>query len=117
MEELVSRLMDKVGLTEDQARRAVGIVISFVRDAGPPDKVDRLMAALPGADAVDSPFEGSFGGPMAAMAAFNALTSAGLGMGEIQATAREFVAYSKERAGHEPVDQVVRNLPGLSQFV
>lgn len=117
MDDLVSRLVDHVGLTEDQARRAVGIMFGFLKDAGPPAEVDRLMAALPGAHKVESPFDGTFGGPMGTMAAYNALTASGLAIGEIHAATREFVAYSKEKAGDRAVDEVIRALPGLNQFV
>ena len=40
-----------------------------------------------------------------------------LGMGEITGLARETIAYAKERAGEEVVDEVVASVPGLSQFV
>lgn len=117
MDELVSQLVSKVGVSENEARRAVAIIIGFLRDSGPPKDVDRLMTALPGADRVESPFDGSFKGVTGAMAAFNALTAAGLDMGQIQGVTREFVAYSKEKAGEETVDNVIGAIPGLNQFI
>ncbi len=117
MDELIARLVDKVGIDGDEARRAIGIIFGFIKDAGPRDKVDRLMDALPEAEKVESPFDGSFSGSMGAMAAFNALTAAGLNIQQIQGAVREIVAYAKERAGEEPVDEVVRSIPGLSGHV
>ncbi len=73
------------------------------------------MDKLPGADAIETP-SGGMGGMMGAMAAFNALQSAGLGMGEIQGVTRQLVAYAKQHAGDELVDEVVGAIPGLSQF-
>ncbi len=117
MQELVSRLMEQADLNEDQARRTIAIVIGFLKDAGPRDEVETLMAQLPGARKVESPFDGSFTGPMGAMAAFNALSASGLGMTQMQAATREFVVYAKEQADEETVNHVIRSIPGLSQFV
>jgi hypothetical protein len=38
-------------------------------------------------------------------------------MGEITALAKETIAFAKEKAGDEVVDEVVASVPGLSQFV
>jgi hypothetical protein len=51
------------------------------------------------------------------MGAFNALTSAGLGMGDVQGVTREFVAFARSKIGAEAVNEVVGSIPGLSQFV
>jgi hypothetical protein len=117
MDELASRLVTKVGVSDNEAQRAIGIIIGFLRDAGPAEKVDRVMAALPGSDRVESPFDGSFAGITGAMAAFNALKAAGLDTQQIQGTVREFVDYAKTRAGDDAVDDLVRSIPGLGQFV
>lgn len=115
MEELVSRLVSSAGISADTAQRAVVIIIGFLKDAGPPDKVAELLGKLPGAEDIESP--GGFSGMMGAMAAFNALTAAGLDMGEIQTVTRELIAYAKGQAGDQLVDDVVGSIPGLSQFV
>ena len=117
MQILVDRLVANVGVTDEQARRAISVIVGFLRDAGPRAEVGRLMEALPGAAEVEPPRGKSFAGMMGAMSAFNALTSAGLDMGEIQAVTREFVAFGKENAGDELVDDVISSIPGLSQFV
>lgn len=115
MEELVGRLVAAADISEETARRAVEIIIGFLKDAGPPDKVAELLEKLPGAEKIESP--GGFGGMMGAMAAFNSLTNAGLDMGEIQTVTRELVAFAKEHAGDRLVDDVVGSIPGLGQFV
>jgi len=38
-------------------------------------------------------------------------------MGEITSLAKETIAFAKEKAGDEVVDEVVASVPGLSQFV
>lgn len=117
MDELVERLVSKLGIGREQAVRAVTIVLAFLKDAGPPDKVGELMARLPGAEEVDTASAGSFRGMMGAMTAFNALTAAGLDMGEIQGVTKQIVAFAKEKTSPELVDEVVGSIPGLGSFV
>jgi hypothetical protein len=45
------------------------------------------------------------------------LMSAGLGMGEIRAVGREFIAYARENAGDEDLDGIIDAIPGASQFL
>ena len=54
---------------------------------------------------------------MGAMAALNELTDAGLELDQVQQVTRLVVDFAKEHAGEEVVDQVVGQIPGLSQFV
>lgn len=128
MEELIGRIAANVGIDEGLARNAVGIILNFLNKEAPADKMQTLLAAIPGAgDMVESSGEssgglggmlgGMMGGMGGAMAAMNELTSAGLDMGQVQSVTREVVGYAKEKAGDDIVDQIVGNIPGLSQFV
>jgi hypothetical protein len=51
------------------------------------------------------------------MGVFNSLTSAGLGMGEIQGVTREVIAFANARVGDDAVREIVGSIPGLNQFV
>jgi hypothetical protein len=102
MDELVAHIVSKTGVDPEVARRAVAIILKFLLKDGPADKVQPLIDALPG------------GG---VMGVYNALTSAGLDMGDIQNVTREFVAAAKTKVGADTVDQIVGSIPGLSQFV
>jgi hypothetical protein len=114
MEELVARIAASTGLDPVVASKAATIILRFLATDGPADKVGPLLDALPGAaDIVKSP-GGSSGG---IMGAFNDLTAAGLGMGEVQGAARTFVDFAREKAGAETVDAIVAGIPGLSQFI
>lgn len=117
MDELLGLIESNVGIDRETAQKAVEIIIGFLKQAGPEDKVAELMDKLPGADAIETPEGGGMGGMMAAMAAFNSLTAAGLDMGEIQGVTRQLVAYAKQHAGDELVDEVIGSIPGISQFV
>ena len=52
MDELVERLVAKVGVERGAAEKAVGIILDFLRKEGPTDKVQALIDKLPGADAL-----------------------------------------------------------------
>ncbi|MBR7538980.1 hypothetical protein KC221_22585, partial [Mycobacterium tuberculosis] len=45
------------------------------------------------------------------------LMGAGLGMSEISGISKETIAFAREKAGSDVVDEVVNSIPGLSQFV
>ncbi len=126
MDELIGRITGKVGVDENTARNAVRIILSFLYQEGDREKVTAMMERLPGAagfvEATDdnsSASLGGLGGLMGggAMAVVGELQSLGLGMGQIQGVAQETVDFARERAGTDVVNDVVRSIPGLSQFV
>ena len=49
MDELVSRIVNNVGIERSVAAKAVGIMLDFFATEGPPDKVQAMLARLPGA--------------------------------------------------------------------
>ncbi|PVB61037.1 DUF2780 domain-containing protein [Labrenzia sp. 011] len=130
MEELVNRIMTAAGIDEDVAKNAIGIILGFLNKEGPDDKMQLIFDALPGAAELVSAREqqGSgggllgglgnmMGGGMGAMAALNELTNAGLDMNGVQSVVKELVSYAKEKAGEDVVDEVISQIPGLSQIV
>ncbi|WP_321341885.1 DUF2267 domain-containing protein [Breoghania sp.] len=126
MDELISRICAKAGISEDTAKEAVGIILRFLHKDGPTDKVETVIDAIPGArELLDEGGEkkgGLLGGlasmtGMGAMGALNELTSAGLSMGEVQTVTRQVVEYAKEVAGEDLVDDIISSIPGLSQVV
>jgi hypothetical protein len=114
MDELVAQIAANTGVDAAVARKAVAIILKFLSSSGAGDKIQPLIDTLPGArDAVAA--APAVGGGV--MGAFNALTGAGLGMGEVQGVTREFVTYAKAKIGAPAVDEVIGSIPGLSQFV
>ena len=114
MDELVAKVAQATGVDAATARKAVIIIFQFLLNAGPKDKVDKLVDNLPGARAAI----GTDGrGPADIMGAFSALSGAGLGMGQIQGVARAFGKVARSHVGAQTVDDVVAGIPGLSQFV
>jgi hypothetical protein len=122
MDDLVDRIVAKVGVDRTVAEKAVGIIFDFLSKEGPTDKVQALLDQLPGANeavAVARAGDGGglFGGMGGVMGVGSRLMSAGLGMGEIQGVTRELMDYAREKAGDEAVGDIVAAIPGLSQFI
>ena len=118
MDELVGRLVAELGIDRAVAEKAVGIILAFLLKEGPADKVQALLASMPGAEAAAAANDsgGSFG-MGGIMGVGTQLMSAGLSMGEVQSVARTLLAYGREKAGEDTVGDIVGAIPGLSQFV
>jgi len=123
MDELVARLVAKVGIDQATAEQAIGIIFEFLLKEGPPDKVQALIDRLPGAAELMEAQEGvdaSGGGGFAMggiMGAGTKLMTAGLSMGQVQAVTRETIAFARETAGDDAIGEIVGAIPGLSQFI
>ncbi len=122
MDELIGRLVADIGMDRAAAETAVGIILDFLVKEGPADKVQPLLAKLPGADALiqkaASAGGGGLGGAMGGvMGAGMRLMSAGLSMGQVQSVTRAVIAYTREKAGEDAVGEIVAAIPGLAQFV
>lgn len=122
MDELIGRLVADIGLERAAAETAVGIILDFLVKEGPADKVQPLLAKLPGAEALiqkaASEGGGGLGGAMGGvMGAGMRMMSAGLSMGQVQSVTRAVIAYTREKAGEDAVGEIVAAIPGLAQFV
>jgi hypothetical protein len=120
MDELIARLVADVGIDRAAAEKAVGIILEFLVKEGPADKVQPLLAKLPGAEAVmqKAASESDAGGMMGGvMGAGMRMMSAGLSMGQVQSVTRAVIAYTREKAGEDAVGEIVAAIPGLAQFV
>jgi hypothetical protein len=118
MDELIKRLVDDVGVDRTAAETAVGIILDFLAKEGPADKVQLLVAKIPGAEALQQKAAAAGGSGMGGvMGAGMSMMSAGLSMGQVQDITREFIAYAREKVGADAVGEIVDAIPGLSQFV
>ena len=124
MDELIARLVADVGIDRATAEKAVGVILEFLVKEGPADKVQPLLAKLPGAEAVmqgaanESESDGMMAGAMGGvMGAGMRMMSAGLSMGQVQSVTRAVIAYTREQAGEDAVGEIVAAIPGLAQFV
>jgi len=128
MDELIARLVADVGIERATAEKAVGIILEFLVKEGPADKVQPLLAKLPGAEALmqkaasenegGGMMAGAMGGAMGGvMGAGMRMMSAGLSMGQVQSVTRAVIAYTRAKAGEDAVGEIVAAIPGLAQFV
>ena len=122
MDELVSRLSAAAHIDRDKAETAVRTILVFLDREAPADAVKELVDAMPGAEgalaqgkaaADDSAGYAGFG----AMAAYHALTAAGLSGSEVQVVTKELMAYARESVGEETTGRIVGAVPGLEAFV
>lgn len=122
MEELIQRIVAKVGVDEAIAKSAVSVIMSFLHKEGPSEKVEQLAGQIGAGDLLgqaggdaDPMLGGMMGG--GAMAILGELQGLGLDMGEIQGVTRETISFAKEKGGEDLVNEIVSAIPGLSQFV
>jgi hypothetical protein len=118
MDELLDRLVAKVGVDRGVAEKAVGIILAFLLKEGPAEKVQALINQMPGADTVMQTAANEGGSGMGGiMGVGTKLMAAGLGMDEMQGVTRELLAYSREKVGEDAVGEIVGSIPGLGQFI
>jgi hypothetical protein len=123
MDELIGRLATKAGIGDVVAEKAVGIILGFLRNEGPSDKVQALIDLVPGAEAAiqasnSASSSGGFGRLMGGglMALGTKLMGLGLGIGEIQSIARELLNFGRDKIGADQMGEIIAGTPGLSQF-
>ena len=120
MDQLIDELVAKAGIDSAVAEKTVGIILNFLRNEGPSDKVQALIDKIPGAEsAVEASNKGGglsalMGGGL--MALGSRLMGLGLGMGQIQNIAREFFKFGRDRIGADQMGEIISGTPGLSQF-
>jgi len=120
MDELIGRLATKAGIGDAVAEKTIGIILGFLRNEGPSDKVHALIDEIPGAEAVISASGngGGLGRLMGGglMALGTKLMGLGLGMSEIQSVARELFRFGRDKIGADRMGEIIAGTPGLSQF-
>ena len=120
MDELIGQLAAKAGIDNVVAEKTVGIMLGFLRNEGPSDKVQALIDKIPGAEAAIA--ASSTGGGLSKlmggglMALGTKLMGLGLGISEIQNVARELFRFGRDKIGADQMGEIIKGTPGLSQF-
>jgi hypothetical protein len=120
MDELIGRLAEKAGIDDAVAEKTVGIMLGFLRNEGPFDKVQALIDNIPGAEAAIT--ASNNGGGLAKlmdgglMAVGTRLMALGLGMTEIENVARERFRFGRDKLGADQIGEIISGTPGLIQF-
>src|ERR1700755_1336072 len=103
MDELTKSLAATAGIDDVVAEKTIGIILDFLRNEGPSDKVQALIDEIPGAEAAISAsqngkvFAKLMGGGL--MAVGTRLMGLGLGVSEIQKIARELFQFGRQKIG------------------
>ena len=113
MDELIGRLAAKAGIENAVAEKTIGIILGFLRNEGPSDKVQALIDNIPGAEAAIA--ASSNGGGLSRLMG-GGLMALGLGMTEIQNIARELFRFGRDKIGADQMGEIIAGTPGLSQF-
>ena len=113
MDELIGRLATKAGIDSVVAEKTVGIVLGFLRNEGPSDKVQALIDQIPGAEAAIAASSSNSG---LSRLMGGGLMALGLGMSEIQSVARELFRFGRDKIGADKMGEIISGTPGLSQF-
>lgn len=138
MEELITRIVEKVGIDAATAERVVGIILGMFKDNASSEQLSGLLGAMPGAedliakasDAGDSAgaaaggIGGMLSGAMSAMGGGNPLMDTlgklqgeGLSMDQARSAGSELVAFARESAGDDVVNSALEAIPGLKDML
>jgi hypothetical protein len=120
MDELIGRLVAKTGIDNAVAEKTIGIILNFLRNEGPAEKVQSLIDTIPGAEAAiaASSNGGTLGRLMGGglMALGTKLMGLGLGINDIQNIARELFGFGRDKIGADRMGEIISGTPGLRQF-
>jgi hypothetical protein len=120
MDELTAWLASKAGIEDPVAEKTIGIILGYLRNEGPSDKVQALIDKIPGAEGAIAASETNgglarlMGGGL--MAVGSRLMALGLGVSDIQNIARELFRFGREKIGEDQMGAIIAGTPGLSQF-
>ena len=120
MDELIGRLATRASIDDAVAEKTIGIILGFLRNEGPSDKVQALIDKIPGAEAAITASANNgglaklMGGGL--MALGTKLMGLGLGISEIQNVARELFRFGRDTIGADQMGEIIAGTPGLSQF-
>ena len=119
MDELTAWLASKAGIEDVVAEKTIGVILGYLRNEGPSDKVQALIDKIPGAEAAiaasgNGGFSRLMGGGL--MAVGTRLMGLGLGIVEIQGIARELFKFGRDKIGADQMGEIITGTPGLSQF-
>src|SRR5258708_37360935 len=103
MDELIGQLAVKAGIDRTVAEKTIGIVLGFLRNEGPSDKVQVLIDQIPGAEAAIAASSG--GGGLSRLMGGGwwrpgpNLLRLGLGMGGFKSGGREMFGFGAGKKG------------------
>ncbi len=134
MENLIAAVATDANVAPDVARKAVALILDFLKREAPEDAMNALFDKAPalravlatastGGEGLGGTLRGLMGtgagamGGGGLMALGGDLMNLGLSMDQIQAIGKEVFVYAREKGGDELVGEISAAIPGLSQFI
>ncbi|HRJ71170.1 MAG TPA: hypothetical protein PLS03_03035 [Terrimicrobiaceae bacterium] len=131
MDQIISFISGKLGISESVARESVKVLLQFAQKQTAGTDLEKLIAQIPGAAeliaeppsagaaAAPNPLGGLLGGFLGgdAAKAISGLQAAGLDFTQVAPFLKAFVEKSREVAGPETVDEVLKKIPALQTFL
>jgi len=134
MENLIADVAGSAGVAPDVARKAVALILDFLKREAPEDAVQGLFDKAPalraicatastGGEGLGHTLRGLMGtgsgamGGGGLMALGGDLMNLGLDMDQVQTVGKRVFLYAREKAGDELVGEITAAIPGLSQYV
>jgi len=134
MENLIADVAAGAGVAPDVARKAVALILDFLKREAPEEAMNTLFDKAPafravaatastGGEGLGTTLRGLMGtgagamGGGGLMALGGDLMNLGLSMDQVQDVGRKVFAYAREKGGDELVGEISAAIPGLSQFV
>lgn len=135
MLDFIAKVSNRIGTSEDTARKATGAVLQFVQDHANPKDAKAVLDALPGApqllrsapevaDGGPAPVAGQLanrlaaktGGVGTAVGLAAALTSSGLAANQFGTFVTAFVDFVRAKAGGDLVQRILVETPELQRL-
>ena len=134
MQNLIAEVAQEANIAPDIARKAVALIVDFLKREAPEDAINTLFDKAPalraivatahtGGEGLGGTLRGLMGtgagamGGGGLMALGGDLMNLGLDMGQVQEIGKKVFAYARETAGDEVVGEISGAIPGLSQFI
>jgi hypothetical protein len=134
MEHLIADVAAGADVAPDVARKAVALILDFLKREAPPEAMDSLFDKAPalraiaatastGGEGLGGTLRGLMGtgagamGGGGLMALGGDLMNLGLSMDQIQGVGQKVFAYARDKGGDELIGEITAAIPGLSQFI
>ena len=118
MDELIERIERRVGVAPDTARKSIAAILNYLDKNAPKKRMAELYAAVPEAEALVTRRRGGIFSAFSngLMSIYTQLTSEGFTIEQMQIAGEEVVAFAREKAGDEVVDDLIESTPGVRQL-
>ncbi|MGV8839518.1 MAG: hypothetical protein ACWA6X_04355 [Bauldia sp.] len=118
MEELINRIGERAGVPHEAARQAVSVFISYLDRSAPRERMADVYAAVPGVESLVVKQKGGLFGFLnnGLTNVYSQLSAAGFSSQQMQWAGEELLAFAREKAGAEAVDDIIASVPQLRQL-